>query len=212
MKTILFQGDSITDASRNRELDTKPGMGYATMVSGKLGLTYPGKYSFLNRGISGNRIVDVYARIQEDIINIKPDYMSLLIGVNDVWHELRYQKGVSADKYEKVYRILLEEILENVNGIKIMLLEPFVLPGTATEEHWESFDSEVRKRAERARRIAEECNLTFIPLQDKFDEAVKLAPPSYWLCDGVHPTSAGHALITNEWITAFERMIGDGYE
>ena len=206
MKTILFQGDSITDAGRSRESDMNKGIGYATMVSGKLGLKYPGQYSFLNRGISGNRIVDVYARIRADIINLNPDYMSLLIGVNDVWHELTVQNGVAADKYEKIYCLLMEEVLENLPDIKIMLLEPFVLPGTATEEKWDIFDREVRIRAEKVKQVAEKFNLTFVSLQDKFDEEVKLAPPSYWLYDGVHPTFAGHALIAKEWILAFESI------
>ena len=206
MKTILFQGDSITDAGRSREFDDKMGMGYATMVSGRLGLECPGEYSFFNRGVSGNRVVDVYARIKSDILNIKLDYMSLLIGVNDVWHEIRHQNGISADKYEKIYRILIEEILESVPDIKIMLLEPFVLIGTATEDCWEVFNREVRMRAKRAKKIAEEFNLPFISLQDKFDEAAKLASPSCWLCDGVHPAPAGHALITKEWLSAFEAI------
>ena len=206
MKTVLFQGDSITDAGRSREFDDKMGMGYATIVSGRLGLEYPGEYSFFNRGVSGNRVVDVYARIKADILNIAPDYMSLLIGVNDVWHEIRHQNGIDADKYEKIYRIIIEEILESMPSVKIMLLEPFVLLGSATEESWEIFDREVRLRAKRAKKIAEEFNLPFISLQDKFDEAAKLANPSYWLCDGVHPTSAGHTLIAKEWISAFEAI------
>ena len=103
-KTILFQGDSITDCGRSRENDSDMGMGYPTMVKGELGLEYPGQYTFLNRGISGDRIVDIYARIKADIINLKPDYMSILIGVNDVWHELGgCCNGVSAEKYEKIY-------------------------------------------------------------------------------------------------------------
>ena len=85
-KLILFQGDSITDAGRNRENDAGTGTGYPTFVKGELGLSNPGEYEFINRGISGNRIVDLYARIKADIINLKPDYMSILIGVYDVWH------------------------------------------------------------------------------------------------------------------------------
>ena len=206
MKTVLFQGDSITDANRMRDMDAKAGMGYATMVSGILGLESPGEYSFLNRGVGGSRIVDGYARIKADLINLRPDFMSLLIGVNDVWHELRHQNGVDADKYEKIYCILLEEVLESLPDIKIMLLEPFILHGTATDEFWNVFDKEVRKRAEKARLVAQKFKIPFIPLRDKLDEAAKLAPPSYWLIDGVHPTAAGHALIAREWITAFKSM------
>ena len=94
MQTILFQGDSITDAGRSRENDYSRGFGYSTIVAGKIGRKYAGKYELKNKGISGNRVVDVYARIKSDIINLKPDYMSILIGVNDVWHEVRHQNGV----------------------------------------------------------------------------------------------------------------------
>ena len=99
---ILFQGDSITDCGRVREDPGSVGEGYAHMVKGQLGCEHPGVYGFLNKGISGDRIVDVYARIKSDIINLEPDFMSLLIGVNDVWNELGgVHNGVSAEKFEK---------------------------------------------------------------------------------------------------------------
>ncbi len=206
MKTILFQGDSITDAGRSREDNTNLGLGYPTLVKGELMFEYPGEYTLLNRGISGNRVVDLYARIKADIINLKPDVMSILIGVNDVWHEFGSGNGVSADKYFKVYSMLIEEILEALPETKIMILEPFVLKACATEGNWEEFQGEVLKRAEKARAIAEKYGLLFIPLQDKFDEAAKLAPNDYWLRDGVHPTTAGHELIKREWIKAFQSL------
>lgn len=213
-KTILFQGDSITDCRRIREDDSMAGHGYASMVAGELGYKYPGQYSYVNRGISGNRIVDVYARIKSDIINLKPDYMSLLIGVNDVWHELGgVCNGVSAEKYEKIYGMLIEEVKEALPEIKIMILEPFVLQGTATistEEdpnRWNTFQSEVFKRAKSSHQIATKYNLPFVPLQKKFDEACQSAEPSYWLRDGVHPTAMGHNIIMKEWIKAFENMV-----
>ena len=209
-KIILFQGDSITDCGRNREDITHTGTGYATMVKGELGAAYPEKYFFINKGISGHRIVDVYARIKSDIINLKPDYISLLVGVNDVWHELGGEcNGVSVEKYEKIYGMLIEEIREALPEIKIMILEPFVLQGlktVATEEEperWKMFDIEVHKRAAAAKRIATKYNLTFVPLQEKFDVACRNAEPSYWLYDGVHPTAMGHNLIMKEWIKAF---------
>ena len=103
---ILFQGDSITDAGRSRENDVEIGVGYPLLVKASLGFESHGKYEFFNRGISGNRIVDVYARIKSDIINIKPDVMSLLIGVNDVWHEFAVENGVDAEKFYKIYDML----------------------------------------------------------------------------------------------------------
>ena len=207
---ILFQGDSITDCGRNREDVSSTGVGYVHMVKGELGCEYPGEYEFINKGISGNRIVDVYARIKKDIINLKPEYLSLLIGVNDVWHELGGKhNGVAADKFEKIYDMLITEILEALPNVKIMIMEPFVLEAektAATEaepERWDCFRTEVPLRAAAAKRIAEKYGLSFIALQDKFNEACKLAPASYWLRDGVHPTPMGHWIIKNEWIKAF---------
>lgn len=212
-KLILFQGDSITDCGRNREDITHTGTGYATMVKGELGASCPGEYSFINKGISGNRIVDVYARIKVDIINLRPDYMSLLIGVNDVWHELGGRcNGVTTEKYEKIYEMLIEEIKESLPEIKIMILEPFVFPGEETAsteeepERWDVFYNEVQKRAAASKRIAEKYNLIFVPLQEMFNQACQKAEPSYWLQDGVHPTAMGHNLITKEWLKAFEKM------
>lgn len=205
MKTILFQGDSITDTSRNRDVVTDLGKGYAHLVSAHLGFENPGQYNFINRGISGNRIVDVYARMKIDIINLKPDVMSLLIGVNDVWHEVSRQNGVAPDKFKKIYSMLIEEIKEALPDIKIMIMEPFVLPGSATQENMDKFE-EVKVMAQKAREISNEFNLTFIPLQEKFDSLTKLVPPEYWLGDGVHPTPMGHEMIKREWLKAFEAL------
>lgn len=211
-KLILFQGDSITDALRKRDSDLYPGNGYPTLVTGRLGLDRPGEYRFLNRGISGNRIVDLYARIKCDFLNLKPDVLSILIGVNDVWHEIGHENGVAAGKFEMVYDLLLSEIRQALPDIKLMILEPFVLPGTATEnceEHPERlafFQKEVPLRAEAARRIAQKHQAVFVPLQKRFDEACQNAPASYWLFDGVHPTSMGHELIARAWMEGFEKL------
>ena len=204
---ILFQGDSITDAGRARDNDVNVGRGYPLMVKASLGFEAPGRYEFVNRGISGNRIVDVYARIKNDIINLKPDVMSILIGVNDVWHEFAESpNGVSADKYYKIYDMLIEEVKNALPDIKIMIMEPFVLKACATEEKWDCFNSEVKKRAEMAKKIAQKYNLPFISLQDGFDKLSKNIEESYWLADGVHPTAMGHEYIKNEWIKAFKAL------
>lgn len=204
MKRILFQGDSITDAGRSRDDDNFRGNGYPTLVSGALGADRPGAFEFINRGISGNRVVDLLARVKADIINLEPDYMSILIGINDVWHEVSYKNGVSAERYEVLYNMLIEEIKEALPDIKIMILEPFVLKASATEEHWDYFRIETEKRADAAKRVAEKNNLVFVPLMEKFDEAAKSASPDYWLLDGVHPSAMGHELIKREWLKAFE--------
>ena len=210
-KLILFQGDSITDCDRSRQAHIRQGFGYATMVQGQLGYDCPGEYDFQNRGISGNRIIDVYARIKADIINLKPDYMSLLIGVNDVWHELGGNNGIAPEKFEKIYCMLIEEIKEALPEIKIMLLEPFVLPGGATNDDedptvWQRFNTLVRANAAAAKRVAEKYSLPFIELQAGFDALCEKAPASYWLADGVHPTAMGHCFIKDQWLKTFKTL------
>lgn len=206
MKKILFQGDSITDAGRSRENDINSGYGYPTLVKASLGFDNHGEYEFFNRGISGNRIVDLMARIKSDIINLKPDVMSILIGVNDVWHEANYQNGVATEKFEKFYGMIIEEVKEALPDIKIMILEPFVLKGSASEENWEYFRSGVEEKAAAVRRVAQKYNLKFVELMKKFDELYDKEPMGYWLYDGVHPTAAGHEIIKREWLKAFSEL------
>ena len=214
MKRILFQGDSVTDADRNRENPGSMGDGYPNIVRANLGLKYPGEYEFLNRGVSGNRIVNLFERTKADLINLKPDYLSILIGINDVWHEVSRQNGVDAEKFEWVYRELIREVKTALPDLKILIMEPFVLHGTATEnteeipDRWEYFSLETPKRAAVARKIAEEFDLDFLPLQEKFTQAAASTSPSLWLRDGVHPTPAGHTLIAREWMKAFENKFG----
>ncbi|MBR3767089.1 MAG: SGNH/GDSL hydrolase family protein [Clostridia bacterium] len=207
MKTIVFQGDSITDAGRNRDNDSERGIGYPTLVSAELGFKYPGEFIFINEGISGNRIVDLYARIKRDIILRRPDYLTILIGINDVWHEINDRNGVDNAKFFRVYCNLIEEIKTMLPDIKIFILEPFVLKASATQKAYGIFRRETEMRAESAKAVAEKYSLTFIPLQKKFDEAEKKAEASYWLSDGVHPTSAGHELIAREVALALEGAI-----
>ena len=204
---ILFQGDSITDWSRSRERDDILGSGYATMTAGELGFKYPGEYEFLNRGVSGNRSVDILARMQRDIIAVKPDIMSLLIGVNDIWHGIDSVDGITLEKYEIYCGLLLLEVKEALPEIKLMILEPFVLRGTVTNANWDKYKSGVSQMAEKARFLSEKHGAVFVPLQEKFDKALELAPAEYWSIDGVHPKAAGHCIIKNAWIESFEKHI-----
>ncbi len=200
MIKFVFQGDSITDAGRDRDNIASFGVGYPNLVASELMCKYPGQYEFINEGVSGDRIVDLYARIKQDLINHKPDYLSILIGVNDVWHELNNQNGVAAPKFEKIYSMLIEEIKEVLPNIKIFILEPFVLKGCGTERYFDEFLADIKLHSQAAKNVAEKYGLTFIPLQEKFDEASKLMPSTYWAADGVHPTAAGHGLIKEELI------------
>jgi lysophospholipase L1-like esterase len=206
MKTFLFQGDSITDAERKREDVNNFGFGYPNIVASKYLSENIGEYQFINKGISGNRVVDLYARIKCDIINLKPDYMSILIGINDVWHELSSQNGVDNEKFKKILSMLIEEVKEALPEIKIIMLEPFVLKGPATEEQWNEFRSETELRAKSVKAVAEKCNLKFVPLQEKFDELSKNIETTYWLADGVHPTAAGHGIIAKALADVFEEI------
>lgn len=213
-KCVLFYGDSITDALRNRNGDDNyRGSGYATMVSGVLGAAEPYTYSFINRGIAGNRITDLYARIRVDAINLNPDYMSILVGINGIWHECASHDGVSAEKYEMIYNLLINELKDALPDLKIMILEPFVLHGRNTcnteerPDRWEYFQKETALRAAAAKRIAEKHNLVFVPLQEKFTKAEATAPDEgYWLYDGVHPSAAGHELIKQAWLEGFKKL------
>ncbi len=212
MIRFLFQGDSITDVNRVDPEDGGVGSylfgyGYPLLVAADLLKNKKGEIEFVNKGVSGNRIVDLYARIKDDIINLKPDAMSILIGVNDVWHELSVQNGVEAEKFERIYNMLISEIKEALPDIKIIIIEPFVLKGTGTEMYYDEFRVEVKKRSEAAKRIAEKFGLPFVTLQDKFDIASADGDTAYWLTDGVHPSAAGHQLIKEALIEEINRII-----
>lgn len=206
MTRILFQGDSITDCGRSRENDTQKGGGYANFVSAVLNVEYPGEYQVINRAISGNRIVDLYARIKADLINLKPDVLSIHIGINDVWHEVEMNNGVDAEKFEKIYGMLLCEVKEALPDIKIILLGAYVTKGRATDGAWEYFEAETKKRAESAKRLAQKHGCVFVDLQSEFDKAIERHPEPYWTAEGVHPTEAGHELIKRAWLEAFEKI------
>lgn len=206
MKTILFQGDSITDCGRDREIEQYMGWGYATMVAAELGINYPNNYEFINRGASGARVVDIYSRIYHDIIKLKPDVMSVLIGVNDVWHTLTEPEGISVTRFKKVYRMLIEDVLKELPDIKIMIMEPFILMGTDTQPKWDIFSDEVKKHAEAAREVAQEFQLPFIPLQEEISRLTEKLGNDKVLRDGVHPCAPAHELIKRAWLKTFYQI------
>ena len=211
-KLILFQGDSITDAHRDRNDPKSMGQGYASMVCAALGVDCPADYDYLNRGVSGDRVVDVYARIKWDFLNLKPDYASIYVGVNDAWHEIEWENGVDDEKFERIYGMLLDEVMAACPGIKLMLISPFVLEGWATmakdeqPDRWHRFQTDVATKAVAVRHVAEKYHLPLIELQPIFDAACEVAPASHWSADGVHPTPAGHELIKRAWLDAFAKL------
>lgn len=213
MKRILLQGDSITDSGRYKENPDSVGNGYACLVAAEIGAKYPYQYKVINRGISGNRVIDLLARIKGDFIKLKPDIISILIGVNDVWAEIDQKNGVDAARFEHYYDLLIQQLLEELPDVKIMIMEPYVCHGTFTnnrdeeQDRWEYFYSQVRLRAAAAKRIAEKYKMPFVPLQETLEKAVADAPQEdYWLQDGVHPTPAGHELIAKAWMQAFQTV------
>ena len=206
---ILFFGDSITDMGRNRDQSVdeiwKYGSGYPMFVASSLYREDPEKYQVVNRGISGNRVVDLYARIKSDVWNEKPDVLGILIGVNDVWHEIAAQNGVDIERFEKVYSMLIEDTLKRLPKLKIILSEPFVLKGAATQEKFGEFTA-VYEYAKVVKKLAEKYKLHFLPLQKKFDEAAAKFGAEHYLYDGVHPNVAGATLIADEWVKLFKSI------
>ena len=204
---VLFYGDSITDAGRNRDLlygEESLGFGYVKYAAEGLRERGFAEEEIINRGISGNRIVDLYARIKADCWNHKPDFISVLIGVNDIWHEIEHQNGVELDRFEKMYRFLIEDTKKALPGVTMMLCEPFVLKGTATTEKFDRF-MEVYKYAEVVKKLAEEYGLYYLPLQETLTKTAGDNETEY-LSDGVHPAVAGAKLIANEWLNAFDKI------
>ena len=205
-RTILFQGDSITDCGRARIEITDPaylrsglGPGYPYLIAARLLCDRGRDFNFYNFGISGNRVVDLYARWKADCINLRPDNLSILIGVNDTWHEKARQNGVEVPRYGQFYRMLLDWTLKELPEIKLVLLEPFVFPFGAVGEDW---IEEIDQRREVVAGIAKDYGAVFVPLQSILNDALKVAPQEHWLADGVHPMPAGHQLIADAWLKA----------
>lgn len=199
MKTFLLQGDSITDAGRNRENDAARGNGYPTLIAAELMYEHPGEVCVINRGISGNRVVDLYARWKIDALNLKPDVISILIGVNDTWHEFGAHNGVEPERYAKVYRELLAWTKSALPDCKIVLCEPFVSVFSAVTEEWLP---EINERRRIVKELADEFGALFIPFQSILDEAIAKSSPELILMDGVHPRLAGHQVMADAWVKA----------
>ena len=196
--TILFQGDSITEGGRWPGDDQNHIMGqdYAYIVAAQIGLDYPERrLVFINRGVSGNTVVDLAGRWQADTIALKPDVLSIMVGVNDTF----YSDGQSVETYEQTYDALIAETLKALPNVKIVLGESFLLPSGGYKADYETKRAELAKRQAVARKLAAKYNLPLVEYQRAFDEAMKLAPAEHWSWDGVHPTYAGHGLMAREW-------------
>ena len=154
----------------------------------------------LNCGISGNRVTNLLTRWKKDCINLRPDVISILIGVNDVWHELPQQEGVDAESFEEAYRVLLRYTKRMLLETKLILLGAYLTHGTATDgTQRDGFYKELALRNAITRRLAAEFGSEFLDLQKIFNEACEMLSPEHWTQDGVHPTAVGHRLIANAW-------------
>ena len=201
---VLFQGDSITDGNRGRNEDPNHilGHGYCFIIAAQYGARYPErKLTFLNRGISGNKVTDLATRWQKDTLDLKPDVLSILIGINDSGH-------VPLEQYEEVYDKLLADAQAANPNLQFILCEPFYLPKDGHKEGDER-EQDVKKRQAIVAKLAKKHHAVLVKLQNVFDDACKRAPAQYWIWDAVHPTYSGHQLMAEEWIKAvseFKRL------
>jgi len=203
---ILFQGDSITDAGRKRD-KTNPnqasalGSGYAMIAASGLLYDYPGKnLKVYNRGVSGNKVYQLADRWDKDTFNLKPNVLSILVGVNDFWHTLVNGYKGTIKTYRDDYKTLLDRTKQTLPDVKLIIGEPYAVIGVkSVDEKWYPAFDEYRKAA---REIAASYDAVFIPYQSIYDKAQKLAPGAYWTADGVHPTLAGARLMAHAWMEA----------
>lgn len=209
--TILFQGDSITDAGRNRK-DAGPnsqgslGVGYAFIAASHLRHTLASHdLKCYNRGVSGDKVYQLSDRWQNDCLQLKPDILSILVGVNDYWHTLGLGFEGTVETYQRDYRNLLTRTRDALPEVQLVIGEPFVvIEGSAiVQEEW---IPAFRGYQTAARQLAKEFGAAFIPYQSVFDEAGRKVSPEYWAADGVHPTTAGCHLMAQAWLETVKRL------
>ncbi|HVU36465.1 MAG TPA: SGNH/GDSL hydrolase family protein [Opitutaceae bacterium] len=199
---VEFIGDSITDGGRARtgnDYNHTMGQSYAFIIAATLGDRLAERnLTFINRGISGNRILDLQARWQRDVLDEKPDLLSILVGVNDTF----WARGETLEQFETVYDRLLQETIAALPHTVIVLGEPFVMPVGAHKANYAAEREQVAARAAIVARLAAKYHLTLIRYQEAFDRALQRAPADHWSWDGVHPHYAGHGLMADKWIRA----------
>ncbi len=196
---ILFQGDSVTDCGRDRSCSWNLGHGYPALIAARLWSELPQMdLSILNRGISGNRVYDLEDRWNEDCISLQPNWVSILIGINDTWR--RYDSDIVSpiSDFTACYRKLLERTLEKTEA-KLVLCDPFVLPYPEDRRAWRE---DLDPRINAVRDLAREFGAVYVPLDGAFARASTQKEPEFWAADGVHPTLAGHGLIAKAWLEA----------
>ena len=200
---VLFQGDSITDAGRNRD-DNCLGHGYAMMAAAWYHASFPqDNVSFINRGIGGNRVRDLKDRWEQDCLQLKPDLISILIGINDCGRRYDSNDPTSVLDFKEDYRYILDQIKKELNA-EIILCEPFLLPVKEEQKKWrEDLDPKIHA----VRELAREFDTLYLPLDGIFAEAAVNKELTFWTSDGVHPTPSGHALIAKSWLSVITDQI-----
>lgn len=186
---ILFQGDSITDGNRGRDRDPNHilGHGYVFIIAARHGAAYPeARLEFLNRGVSGNTVADLERRWREDALDLHPDVLSVLVGINDYWH------GIAPERYADTFARIIDQAVAANPRIRLVLGEPFHVGPDRP-------DAELRRRQEMVARMAERQGAAFVRFQHALDEAAQRAPAEYWVWDGIHPTYRGHQIMADAW-------------
>lgn len=197
---ILFQGDSITDAGRNYDDYHDLGGGYPKYTAAMIQARHPDtEFEFIDLGISGHKVADLRNRWQKDCIDLQPDVVSILIGVNDTWHHAAEKDWIPNETFEADYRSILTDIKEKTNA-KIIILEQFLLP--TGEKDW--FREDLDPKIQITRKLAREFADVFIPLDGIFAAASVENKPETWAEDAVHPTEAGAKLIAEKYADAFD--------
>jgi lysophospholipase L1-like esterase len=198
--TILFQGDSITDAGRTKQ-NSIMGAGYPAKIADLWeGLFPESGVQFVNRGVSGNRTKNLLERYQADFVDVKPDLVSILIGVNDTWRRYDSNDPTSTETYEENYRTLLKNLKRDLPKASIVIIEPFLLNSDPAKAVWrEDLDPKIQA----VRRLAREYADVFIPMDGIFAAyASGGIADTEMSADGVHPSPKGHGIIAAEWLKA----------
>ena len=202
---ILFQGDSITDAGRDKRNYHNMGWGYPKYASELIAAAHPElDIEFINFGISGNRTCQLFDRLYPDAIAFQPDVISILIGINDIWHRYGTDKIATTDaQLELNYRSILERIKKETNA-KIIILAPYLLDCDDKEQMREDLKTVLPI----VRKLADEFADAYVPLDELFDEALKTQPaPRHYSGDAVHPNENGARFIAEHYAKAIESLL-----
>jgi lysophospholipase L1-like esterase len=203
-KVVLFQGDSITESARTKRKENTPndpeslGSGYVLLAAGALLDEYSNIRPIIyNRGISGNKVFQLAERWDKDCIELKPNLISILVGVNYFWNIPDGAYKGALEIYQNDYLALLERTKKALPEVTLVICEPFALKcGVVNQKWFPAFDG----YRDAAKKVAAEFKTIFVPFQSAFDKVVENSPPQYWAADGVHPTLAGSHLMAKTWL------------